>query len=106
VKEGDALDLTIILDITGSMQEWIVRSKTTINSIIDNVVNSIFAKEGLFIRVSFIGYRDIADDDHCCIKNFSENVSEIKEFISKLKAAGCGGDIPEDVSGGLQHCLD
>jgi len=60
----------------------------------------------LYIRVSFIGYRDIGDDDHFMIKPFTENVVELKDYIAKVKAAGCGGDIPEDVSGGLKHCLD
>jgi len=83
------------------MQEWIVRSKTTINRIIDNIVKSIFAKQGLFVRVSFIGYRDIGDDDAFRIKPFTENVQEVKDYIAKVNAAGCGGDIPEDVSGGL-----
>ena len=36
---------------------------------------------------------------------FTENVQSVRDFIAKVRADG-GGDFPEDVSGGMQLCLD
>ena len=37
--------------------------------------------------------------------DFTENIAQIKAFIAKVQADG-GGDAPEDVVGGMRHCLD
>ncbi len=55
----------------------------------------------LKIRVSFTGYRDYGDSEQYSIKNFNENIEEVKIFISQLRAFGSGGDLSEDVCGGL-----
>lgn len=74
VKADDALDLCIILDITASMGKWIERSKATITTIIDNVMKSVFAKQGLYIRLSFVGYRDFGDQHRFNTKGFTEDI--------------------------------
>ena len=53
----------------------------------------------------FIGYRDHTDKKRFAIKNFTEDVEEIKKWINGVKAEG-GGDIPEDVTGGMKKCLE
>jgi isopentenyl phosphate kinase len=55
--------------------------------------------------VCFIGYRDHTDKKRFAIKNFTEDVEEIKKWINGVKAEG-GGDIPEDVTGGMKKCLE
>ena len=35
---------------------------------------------------------------------FSDNIDEVKTYISKVSAIG-GDDIPEDMQGGLKLCL-
>lgn len=96
------LELGLLCDCTSSMSSWIVRAKQTLQEIITNVVSST---EGLEVRVSFIGYRDHCDTERYSIQPFSNNMDTVRDFISKVSATG-GGDLPEDVVGGLRKCLD
>ena len=96
------LELGLLLDCTSSMSTWIERSKKTLQEIISNVVAST---DGLRVRVCFVGYRDHCDAQRFSISPFTEDIAQIKEFISKVGAMG-GGDFPEDVVGGLRKCLD
>jgi hypothetical protein len=63
LEDNDMLELAICLDLTASMQPWINRCKKTIIDIIENLVKSVFEKEGLYVRVGFVGYRDFKDKD-------------------------------------------
>ena len=56
------------------------------------------------MRVCFVGYRDHKDDERFSICEFTEDVTEVKEFMNKCVAEG-SKDIPEDVVGGLKMCL-
>ena len=38
----------------------------------------------------------------CICSNFLSNLSNFRSFVGAIKAAGGGGDGPEDVMGGLQ----
>ena len=97
-----SLDLALLLDCTSSMGIWIERAKDTLKTIIDAVVG---ANEGLKVRVSFVGYRDFCDTVKFVILDFTEDIKKVRDFISKVKAEG-GGDLPEDLSGGMRRCLD
>ena len=96
------LELGLLCDCTSSMCSWIDRAKTTLKEIISNVVNSC---DGLKVRVCFIGYRDHCDSVRFSIKDFTEDVDGMKQYIATVQAMG-GGDAPEDVVGGLRKCLD
>jgi hypothetical protein len=42
--------------------------------------------KGLYIRLGFVGYRDFGDEKHgghFKIKEFTENVQEIRDFITR-----------------------
>jgi len=95
------LDLCLLMDCTSSMQEWIERSKETLHDIINNIKAE---NEDLRVRVCFVGYRDIKDTERFCIKPFTEDLDDVKNFISNQKADG-GRDWPEDVQGGLHKAL-
>lgn len=56
------------------------------------------------MRVCFVGYRDIKDHPRFSIKEFSEDLDDVKKFISSVNASG-GGDFPEDVQGGFHKAL-
>lgn len=84
------------------MSSWIQRAKNTLKEIIENVVSS---NKNLSVRVCFVGYRDHCDANRFSIYDFSTDLQDVKDFISKVKAEG-GGDTPEDVVGGLRKCLD
>jgi len=61
--------------------------------------------EGSKIRVSFVGYRDHCDKKtRFSIIDFTENLEEVKIFISKTEASG-GGDTPEDIAGAFKNAL-
>ena len=96
------LDLGLICDCTGSMSGWMNRAKETLNKIITNIKNS---HKNLKVRVSFVGYRDFSDSKQFEIKDFTEDINSVRDFIEELFADG-GGDAAEDVSGGLKKMLD
>jgi len=95
------LDLVLIMDCTGSMSAWIEHSKTTLKTVIDDIVSD---NEDVRVRVAFVGFRDFVDDDIFVIKDFTFDINEVKSFISQRRASG-GGDLPEDVVGALHQTL-
>ena len=58
-EEKEILDIGLLLDCTGSMSSWIKRAQQTLNTIVDDAVQSCDGK--LRVRVSFVGYRDHKD---------------------------------------------
>lgn len=63
------------------------------------------SEENLRVRICFVGYRDHDDEQRFEVLPFTENVSQVTKFIAGIRASG-GGDLPEDVVGGLRRCLD
>lgn len=95
-KYKDSLDLALICDCTGSMGSWMTRAKETIRDIIKNVLE---AHADLKVRIAFVGYRDFCDNrNQFAIKDFTENIDEVRNFINSQMPMG-GGDMPEDVVG-------
>ena len=101
LKATKILDLCLVLDCTASMGSWIERSKDTLKTIIENVKQS---NPGLTVRASFVGYRDITDYNRFDVKEFTEDLDDVKRFISTMRASG-GADFPEDVQGGFNKVL-
>jgi len=96
------LDLMFIVDCTGSMGAWIDAIKHELSMIISHIQNEFQLSQ---IRISFVGYRDFSDGrKQFSLHDFTTNVEEIKLFIGKQKAIG-GGDLAENVIGGLAYGL-
>jgi serine/threonine-protein phosphatase PP1 catalytic subunit len=57
------------------------------------------------LHLGFVGYRDIGDSARFEILPFTASVEEFRQFVGGVSAWGCGGDIPEDVFGGLDQVL-
>ena len=98
------LDLMFIMDLTGSMGIWIEKAQKNIKNIIEEITGN---NPGSKIRISFIGYTDFLDKDEIRIynsKEFTEDINDIYNFISKLNCEG-GGDMPEDIVGALKEGL-
>lgn len=57
------------------------------------------------VRATFVCYRDFADQKPFEIKDFTEDVDAVLEFIDNVEAEG-GADTPEDVAGALRKVLD
>ena len=86
------------MDLTGSMKPWKVLMEETIAKIINQFQQSI---NGYQIRVAFVGYRDVKDEDKIVFWSFTKKVEDIQKFISKLETKG-GGDEAEDVVSGFE----
>ena len=98
------LDIMFIMDLTGSMGIWLSEAKKSVNNIIEEITDN---NPGSKIRISFIGYRDFLDISEKRVyetQEFTENLNEFNNFISKLDCSG-GGDEPEDVVGALKQAL-
>ena len=76
------------------MAGWMNRAKDTLSKIIDNIHNEY---PDMKIRVAFVGYRDFRYTPHLkpsyqinenqyAIKDFTENIDEVKLFISTQTA--------------------
>jgi len=81
------------------------RSQKNIKKIIEEIYDN---NPGSKIRISFIGYRDFIDEKEVRKYDnieFTENLEEFNNFLSKLDCSG-GGDEPEDVVGALQQGLN
>ena len=99
------LDIMFIMDLTGSMGIWLNEAKKNIKKIIEEIYDN---NPGSKIRISFIGYRDFIDEKEVRKYDnieFTENLEEFNNFLSKLDCSG-GGDEPEDVVGALQQGLN
>ena len=100
--ETQALDLCLIMDCTGSMEQWIERAQHTLTQIIDSVRAE---NEGLTVRVAFVGYRDFTEGEkRFSLMDFTEDINVMKTFIKDQQAFG-GVDWAEDVQGGLNQAL-
>ena len=100
VEISTSLDLLFIMDITGSMDDYIRDAKNNILSIITRIVEEC---PGIDINLGFIGYRDFYEK-YIDI-DFTKNHTYLKNVISGVYASG-GGDFPEDVAFALELALN
>ena len=99
------LDIMFIMDLTGSMGIWLTEAKKSVKNIIEEITDN---NPGAKIRMSFIGYRDFLDVNEkrqYDSQEFTENIDEFNNFLSKLDCSG-GGDEPEDIVGALRQALN
>ena len=66
------------------MSTWIERAKDTLKEIIDQVIENCKEDGNLKVRVCFVGYRDIKDNERFTIKNFTEDIQMMKSFIESV----------------------
>ena len=78
------------------MSSWITRAKKTIHEIVDGAIKECEEDGSLKIRVCFVGYRDIGDRKRFEVLPFTDNIDDVKTFITSVRADG-GKDIPEDM---------
>ena len=67
----------------------------------ENIVNASQAKYGNKIYVGFVGYRDDVDVERMISHPFTPDTETVVGFMKSVRADG-GGDIPEDVHGGIE----
>lgn len=99
-----SLEIALVMDCTSSMSLWIDRAKETLNEVIDSIVEECKNEGNLSVRVSFVGYRDIKDHERFRVLPFTSDIDNVRTFIKESRANG-GGDVPEDLQGGLKLAL-
>jgi len=98
-----SLDLLFIMDLTGSMGQYINDVKNNLLNIMDEITN---INIGIDINLGFIGYRDIIDGvDNYIDIDFTTTHKDVKDKISVVNATG-GGDLPEDVAWAFERALN
>jgi hypothetical protein len=93
--------LAFVLDITGSMEQWIHTAKTKICEIVDSVFDE---HPHTKIDVALVAYRDYGDRQHFQITDFT-SADDVIEALHHLRASG-GEDEAEDVAGALKATMD
>ncbi len=94
-----SLDLLFIMDIAGSMKNYLEEVKQNILSIINGIIENC---PGININLGFIGYRDF-DEEYIDI-DFTQDYAKLKSIISNVTASD-GNNIPEDVAFVLELTL-
>ena len=109
------IDVCFVLDTTGSMGTWINACRQHIVAILDSLQDSTDGTDesdevSMPVSCSFVSYKDFGDSGHLEVHPWSDvadanAMAELRSFISTLRASG-GGDIEEDVAGGLEKARD
>lgn len=99
VSEAETVDLAFLLDCTGSMSGHIEAAKSCMKDVVRQVKTT---NKGLHLRVAVVCYRDIGDENHFQIQDFTSSIEEFERFVTSLDAQGGGGDATEDIAGAFQ----
>ena len=103
MKTFQTIDICFMVDCTGSMALLIEEAKNTILNMINRMKEKF--KHSNSIRMAFIGYRDVGDNDlRFEIFAFTDNIEELKMKITMISATG-GADECEDINGAFQRVL-
>ena len=97
------LDLSFIMDITGSMDTYLNFAKEKTLKIIDKITKD----SNVSVNLGFVGYRDYFDSkkyEYLIYPELTNKYDKVKEFISSAKADG--GKDCEDMGAGLQNTLN
>lgn len=97
------VDIVFVMDSTASMGHYIQDVKAHISEMAEDIVDRFL---NCTVRVGFVGYRDFTEGEKRLeILNLTNQTDKFVEFVGKIKAYA-GGDVPEDVLGGLNQALD
>ncbi|REE85109.1 Mg-chelatase subunit ChlD [Paenibacillus taihuensis] len=102
-KIPTALDLMLVVDTTGSMQDELNYLTTELKDVVERVGKDNGQK--LDIRVSANFYRDKNDSYVVRDFPFTKDIDEVVKQLGQQKAAG-GGDFPEAVDQALENAIN
>ena len=98
VVEKTSLDLLFVMDMTGSMAEFVEDAKKNVI----NIINQILLEcPGIDINLGFIGYREVGEE-YVNIE-FTKEYEELHNSIKNVRARGGQGDGPEDVAWAMEE---
>jgi uncharacterized protein YegL len=101
-------DICFCIDCTGSMSRWLDETKNQMKLNIKEIKKQISEKYPSFklqLRFAIVGFRDISDAKQFEIQDFTDDEKLVITFLNQLTAYG-GDDLPEDVLGALNQCLE
>lgn len=102
-EQAERLNTCFLVDCTGSMSPHLQAVKGQILGIVREMSRRLPTMQ---LHIAFVGYRDHGDANHFEVCPFTTSVESFRDFVGRVGAFGCGGDIPEDVLGGLQQTLN
>jgi hypothetical protein len=78
-------------------------AKEQVKTIVDDI-KITFLNEAE-VRIAVVGYKDHDDGHHIQFLDFTPSADQVYSFLEGLTASG-GGDLPEDVLGGIHQALN
>lgn len=100
VNESDKVEIAFVVDATGSMGDELEFLKAEVQDVVNRAEKNL----DMEVFTSAVFYRDQGDDYVTRVQDFSDNVEETRNFISKQYADG-GGDFPEAVDEALSKTI-
>lgn len=97
----EQLDLTFVVDVTGSMGDELTYVQVEIDSIAQNIA-SLFPN--IKQRYALVTYRDKGDEFVVKSYDFTENLRDFQKSLNEQRADG-GGDLPEAMDQALAASL-
>lgn len=95
------LDLVFCIDLTSSMSGFIATAKAHMLAVLEEFARELHGG----LRVAIVGYRDHCDGDKLVeVYALEGDLAKVDASIRQLSVSG-GGDAPEAVYTGLEHCL-
>jgi hypothetical protein len=92
-EKHDKLDISFVVDVTGSMGDELDYLKTEVKAIAKRISQDF---DSISQRYSVVVYRDEGDDFVTRSLDFTESIPKVQNFLDQYSAAG-GGDFPEAV---------
>ncbi|KAM0219235.1 hypothetical protein ACHAPA_005283 [Fusarium lateritium] len=102
-KTACATDVLFLMDTTSSMGPYIDAAKEQVKKIMQDITETFYNEAE--VRIAVVGYKDHCDSINIQFIDFTTDVERVRAFIDRLRASG-GGDIPEDVLGGIQKAIN
>lgn len=95
-----SLDVVILIDATRSMKESLPEAQTFAVQLLSKMRSRQDLQHS---RIGIVAYRDF-EEGPPQVLDFVEQSAKAREFMLTVKTIA-GGDIPEDVQGGLERAL-
>jgi len=109
-SEDFTVDLCIVMDATSSMNSYMEKIILPLSEVIKELQSQIsINRKGCTLRTAVTLYRDFSSssiaDDRTEGRDFSTDHSRVLHMLKKIRTEG-GGDIPENVLGGINTSLN
>lgn len=109
-SEDFTVDLCIVMDATSSMNSYMEKIILPLSEVIKELHSQVtISRKGCTLRTAVTLYRDFSSssiaDDRTEGRDFSTDHTRVLHMLKKIRTEG-GGDIPENVLGGLNTSLN